>query len=259
MSISNEYIKVDFITVEQPIGTFYIAVIDSKDLLSICYADIREIQHEGDFETYLGIQRELSPGRIADLKQYVGLIDSTFPTSIILAINNRDISNEYRKFQKFDEGIFDDFEDEEKEEIENAQQDEDKSSKGEKVYIDIYDGKEKLFILKDDHVAKIIDGQHRIEGLRHYSGPKPFQLNVTIFIEMDIEDQGLVFSTINKAQTKVNKSISYDLYDLAKSRSPQKTCHNIAKFLNKKDGSPFFDKIKIIPFGKPIFLSVIKI
>ncbi len=56
----------------------------------------------------------------------------------------------------------------------------------------------------------------------------------------------MVFAVINLEQTKVNKSIVYSLYEYAKSRSPQKTCHNIAKLLNGKERGPFQDKIKIL-------------
>lgn len=102
-----------------------------------------------------------------------------------------------------------------------------------------------MMIDKDESVAKIIDGQHRIDGLRGYRGPQ-FQLNVTIFIDMDIEDQALLFATINLKQTPVSKSLAYDLFEFAKTRSPQKTCHNIAKLLNAKPGSPFNHRIMIL-------------
>ncbi len=109
-----------------------------------------------------------------------------------------------------------------------------------------YDKNNNVIKIKtDDKVAKIIDGQHRIAGLEHFSS-QPFKLNVTIFIDMDIEDQAMVFATINLKQTKVTKSLAYDLYEYAKSRSPQKTCHNIAKLLNSKKDSPFHDRIKIL-------------
>ncbi len=102
-----------------------------------------------------------------------------------------------------------------------------------------------MVVRRDRGIAKIIDGQHRIAGLEEYSGP-PFQLNVTIFVDMDPEDQALLFATINLKQTKVNKSLAYDLYDFAQTRSPQKTCHNVARLLNARPTSPFFHKIKIL-------------
>lgn len=100
-------------------------------------------------------------------------------------------------------------------------------------------------IKRSQEVAKIIDGQHRIAGLKHFQGSS-FEMGVTIFVDMDIEDQGMVFAVINLEQTKVSKSIVYSLYDYARSRSPQKSCHNIAKLLNNTKDSPFKDKIKML-------------
>src|ERR1017187_8381671 len=110
-----------------------------------------------------------------------------------------------------------------------------------------YDSKAHVMKIKNDsNVAKIIDGQHRIEGLVGYEGQEAFQLNVTMFIEMDMEDQALLFATINLKQTPVGKSLAYDLYEFAETRSPQKTCHNIARLLNSRSNSPFFKRIMIL-------------
>lgn len=188
------------IEIAQPIGSFYIGSILHTDLLRITYADVREIV-DREMDKYLGIERPLSKGRVSELKKYVNLVDATFPTSIIIAV-----------------------------EPENCEFDRDNSI---------------MRIKNEEDVAKIIDGQHRIAGLEDFEGPE-FELNVTIFVEMDIEDQAMVFSTINLKHTKVSKSLMYDLFDYAKARSPQKTCHNIAKLLNTKDGSPFKHKIKIL-------------
>lgn len=116
-----------------------------------------------------------------------------------------------------------------------------------------YDPKTRTMMIDNEQsVAKIIDGQHRIDGLKGYSGPK-FQLNVTIFVDMDIEDQALLFATVNLKQIPVGKSLAYDLFEFAKTRSPQKTCHNIAKLLNSREGSPFHKRIMIlgVATGKP--------
>ena len=199
--MSQAYIRFPCLRVKQPIGTFYIGVIDSKDLEAISYADIRRPEGR-DIEKYIGTQRDLSEDRVKAIKQYVTMLDACFPTSIILSVGP-----------------------------DNAK----------------YDKAKNIITIKnDDKVAKIIDGQHRIAGLENYSAEKPFMLNVTIFIDMDIEDQAMVFATINLKQTKVTKSLAYDLYEYAKSRSPQKTCHNIAKLLNSKNDSPFHDRIKIL-------------
>lgn len=199
-----ETIEINCIEVNQPIGTFYIGAINSKDLVFISYSDVRRIENERkDLEKYLGIQRPLSTKRVKELESYVNTIDATFPTSIILAISSEDVT--------FDKS------------------------------------KNTMSINYRSETAKIIDGQHRIAGLEAYDGqPEDFQVNITIFIDMDIEDQAMVFSTINLKQEKVSKSLGYDLFEFAQSRSPQKTCHNIAKLLNSLDNSPFKGKIKIL-------------
>ena len=107
-----------------------------------------------------------------------------------------------------------------------------------------YKNRGMMQIKRRGDVAKIIDGQHRIDGLKGFN--EDFQVNVTIFVDMDLEDQAMVFATINLKQTRVNKSLAYDLYEFASSRSPQKTSHNIVKLLNMKQGSPFKKKIKIL-------------
>ena len=77
-----------------------------------------------------------------------------------------------------------------------------------------------------------------------------FQVNVAIFIDMDIQDQAMVFATINLKQTKVNKSLAYDLYQFTTSRSPQRTCHDIVRFLDGRKNSPFQDKVKMLGVGR---------
>ena len=111
-----------------------------------------------------------------------------------------------------------------------------------------YDATTGIMEIRDNpQVAKIIDGQHRIAGLEGLQGAEtPFDLNVTIFVDMDLEDQAMVFATINLAQTRVRKSLAYDLYEYTERRSPQKTAHNIAKLLNARQGSPLYQRIKIL-------------
>lgn len=196
-------ITIPALAVKQPIGGFYIGVIKSSDLYEISYADVR--RKEGrEIEKYIGTQRDLSEGRVAELKKYVNNVDACFPTSIILAIESKDL-----------------------EIIEN----------NDTISLKIRS--------EDGKVAKIIDGQHRIAGLESYKGDD-FFINVTIFVDMELEDQAMVFATINLKQTKVTKSLTYDLYEFATARSPQKTCHHLARILNFKDGSPLKGHIKIL-------------
>ncbi len=111
-----------------------------------------------------------------------------------------------------------------------------------------YNSKDKtLTILYKQDVAKVLDGQHRIAGLNHYEkSGSSFQCIVTIYIDMELEDQAIVFATINTEQKPVSKSLAADLFEFAKSRSPQKTCHTIARVLDQEENSPFYNKIKIL-------------
>lgn len=192
---------------KQPIGEFYVGIMNHEDLIKITYADIRRLdsgKEEREVEIYSGIQRELSKSRVNELSRYVKMVDATFPTSVIIHLNESDILE--------------------------------------------YDEKNEIMRIPfKDNIAKVLDGQHRIAGLEEFDkGGETFQMNVTIFIGMELEDQAIVFATINKTQTKVNKSLVADLYDFATHRSPHKTAHNVVRALNLKDGSPFKDKINIL-------------
>ena len=196
------WIEFSCLEVTQPIGTYYIGVLDSHDLVRLSYADRRDIKNEGySLATYLGIQRELDEKRVEEIKEYVTTVDASFPSSIIVAVSS-----------------------------ESAQ----------------YDPERKVFRLEDrEDVARILDGQHRIAGLEGYDNDD-FRLIVTVFVDMDIENQAMLFATINLAQTKVNKSLAYDLYAYTKARSPQKTAHNIVKLLNSEESSPLRGKVKML-------------
>ena len=199
MSTKEEWIRFPCAEVVQPLGLFYIGVMDSEALLAISYADIRRM-NERDIEKYLGIQRPLDRKRVAELHEYVNTVDAAFPGNILLSVSS-----------------------------ENAR------------YIP---EEREMAIRRDERVAKIIDGQHRIAGLQN--AKEEFQSVVAVFVDMDIEDQANMFATINLKQTKVNRSLAYDLFEFAESRSPQKTAHNIARLLNFEEGSPLKGKIKLL-------------
>jgi DGQHR domain-containing protein len=73
-----------------------------------------------------------------------------------------------------------------------------------------------------------------------------FELLTTIFIDLLVEDQAYIFSIINLTQTQVNRSLVYNLFDLAETRSPEKTAHTMTKMFNSEKDSPFFQRIKLL-------------
>ena len=78
------------IAVEQPIGEFYVTVINSDTLAASCFADVRRLETSTTaVENYLGIQRKLDPKRKRDIAAYVRTLDATFPTSVVIAIEDQ--------------------------------------------------------------------------------------------------------------------------------------------------------------------------
>lgn len=209
------------VEVTQRIGTFYIASISARDLVQISYADVRRIE-ERDVEKYLGIQRPLDDKRVIQIKKYICSPDAAFPTGIVLSID--------QKCTEFD----------------------DSGNLTLKPYVSEFEDETSIPLNK---VAKILDGQHRIaafvdknwqfdEELWNEIGGN-FQFNVNIFIGIDIDEQAKIFATVNLAQTKVNRSLVYDLEGLSKTRSPFRTCHQIAVTLDGADSrSPLYKRIK---------------
>ena len=216
----DDWIEIEVLEVVQPIGSFYFGAINHKDLITISYSDIRRIDREQrEVESYLGIERPLRKNRVVELQEYVNTVDATFPSPIILAIDEDD--------------------------VELTVVEDDVEPSIDETGVARQTNARTMRIKNDGNVAQILDGQHRIAGLEGFEG-ETFDILVTIFVNMDIEYQAMVFATINLEQTKVNKSLAYDLYEYATARSPQKTCHNIARLLNSREHSPFHNKIKVL-------------
>lgn len=206
------------IQIKQPLGEFLIASIPSKILCDITYFDVRRMLKDRDIETYLGIQRPLNQVRVDELQTYVRTVDACFPTAVILSIDARSASFD-PKTNKL-----------------TLRNDPNPSDDSDPIYY--------------RNIAKVLDGQHRIAGLAGY--PKDdFEVNVSIFIDIDIEDQAYIFSTVNLAQTKVNKSLAHDLSELNTTSSPQKICHNIVVALDQLASSPFYHRIKRLGTATP--------
>lgn len=208
-----QYIEFKCLEAIQPIGTLYVGVMDAGVLEKITFADVRRLE--------LGIENR-------EVEEYIGIqrqLVSSRVKEIGKYVNLIDatfpnsiilaISSEYAN----------------------------------------YDPSTNLMTIEfKDDIAKVLDGQHRIAGLSLYEkSAKTFQLVVSIYIDMELEDQAIVFATINKEQKNVSNSLAADLFAFAESRSPQKTAHNIARALTKKEGSPLHHKINIL--GKAVRTS----
>jgi DGQHR domain-containing protein len=218
-------VVISALRIRQPIGDIYVGSIPAKTLVDITDFDIRQLVSERGIDSYLGIQRDLDPKRVREIAQYVKGTDATFPTAVVLAVPEKCVTIESPcsaddRFVRMT--------------LSNFPQGEEDTE--EAVYY--------------RHIARVIDGQHRIRGLEGYAGAD-FDVNVSIFIDADIADQASIFATVNLAQTKVSKSLVYDLFELSKSRSPEKTCHSVVVALESTKGSPLYRKIKRLGKATP--------
>jgi DGQHR domain-containing protein len=210
----------------QPAGELYVGSISSGDLWRICEYDIREIQ-QGKDGIYLatGVQRTLNDRRVDEIATYVKSVDATFPTAVVLAISSDCI--------RFD--------------------DPSKQGLALKATLELETeelGNDETELFSYQRVARVIDGQHRIKGLEK-ANKQDFDVNVAIFVDADIEDQARIFSTVNLAQTKVNKSLVYDLFSFSTSKSPEKYAHDACIALDKTEKSPFHRRIKRLGTATP--------
>ena len=218
--------------VKQKGGTFYSASIKARDLVSITYSDVRRlVDDERDVEKYLGVQRPINNSRVKKIRDYILSPDPTFPTAIIVAVDEACVAFN----EKMNEITL----------MEVREQD-----------VESIDDEPTAKPIPFERIALVLDGQHRLAGFLNDKdefdiGGTDFDLNVSIFVGADISVQAQIFATVNLAQTKVSKSLVYELEDLSKVRSPYKTSHNIAVALDSYSGSPFHKRIKRLGFVTP--------
>ena len=98
----------------------------------------------------------------------------------------------------------------------------------------------------EDIFGEVIDGQHRLLGILESSNDEEFELPIVFMLNPTVEEKAYVFSIINSKQTKVNPSLIYDLFDVSEHRSPKKTVHLLARALNSRDDSPFYNRLKML-------------
>lgn len=104
----------------------------------------------------------------------------------------------------------------------------------------------------DDIIGEIIDGQHRILGIRlaieEGNTDGLFDLPVIFMLDLEAWEKAYIFSTVNHNQKQVPSSLIYDLFNLINMeyRSPYASAHVIAKTLNTDTNSPFYEKIKML-------------
>lgn len=194
--------KLRYIEIEQPIGTFYLTSMPATALY-----DVVEVRPHGEDDPE-GVQRELSEKRAKDIRDFCSDTDAVFPTPIVISIKNNVPYN--------------------------------------------IDTENHIITLPDNmKVGEVIDGQHRLWGINRSQYKGSFELPVVLMFNLTLQEKAYVFSIVNKTQTKVNKSLIYNLFGLTTDRSPYKTAHEIARACNQNETSPFYRRLKMLGKKSP--------
>lgn len=207
------------------------------------------------------VQRKLIPSKINSIVDFL-IHDplAIFPTNLVISIPNHIIKSQD---EINDNGLIEI-------ELEKKVFDEiskiDNSSHGD-IYLSIIDGQHRvrgiekaIEYLKSEinSISQLMRSskdaenkyQEKSESLRNkLKSIENIQLPVTFFIDPVLEYQAMIFSTINRTQTKVPPDLVFSLFGLTKKDSPQKTVLNIVNSLNGKEESPFYKRIRLAGSG----------
>jgi DGQHR domain-containing protein len=206
------------------------------------------------------VQRKLNPSKVNSIMNF--LINdplAIFPTNLVISIPNHVILDQ--KEEEATNFVMLTLNDKVYNEIEKF----DTNGKGD-IYLSIIDGQHRvrgiekaISYLKEEIIIneKMIrsSNDHEkyfklVESLRRkLKNLTEIELPVTFFIDPVLEYQAMIFSTINRTQTRVPPNLVYSLFGLTKGDSPQKTVLNIVNILNGRENSPFYKRIKLAGSG----------
>lgn len=233
--------KTPALLVEQPMGSFYVAILPADLLLAVCYSDALSATYDEESRTYKldGTQRLPQPKRLEPIADFIDRVDSVFPNAIILAAN-----------QRKEDGLTEDALGNDDEPInDNPRWDVSLEASGDDNNGTLY-----LTIPTAQKLAAIIDGQHRLFAFARASPDRrTMSLVCSVFIDLPKPYQAQIFATINSTQKPVDKSLTFELfgYNIDEENSWQWSPDKLAVFLSRKlateDESPLHGRIVIAP------------
>lgn len=234
------------IKVEQPLYTFFAAVIPAEVLLTVAFSDAMQakIKNDGVGYTVEATQRVIQSKRLEQIAKYIDREDAAFPNAIILAANFRQ------------DGLIED------DEPAGADTDDERDSQAPVpgpsrrwALVDDDCGGYNLTIPSAAKLAAVIDGQHRLFAFAESDRADRLQMNLlcSIFIDLPKPYQAQLFATINSTQKPVDKSLTYELfgYNIDEEQPEYWSPDKLAVFLSRKLGtepnSPLRGRIVIAP------------
>lgn len=258
MTYSDELIRIPLAVAQQGNSVFYFGKMKASDLIHIFTvhpakydaqrnASLSLAEREERFDmrisqidagnsqhsTEEGQQRELSSDRTKEIAAY--LDDSKnfalFPNAIIATCDlASDLGNSFEEFNSYiaENGGIGSF---------LIKEDDENSLHSHTLYIT----KEKFSLI-------IIDGQHRIEGIKRSSiDCENFEVLVTFILGVDRATIAKYFYTVNYNQKPVNRSLLYHLMgEFGTDLKEISYLHEIILALNEIEFSPFRGRIKML-------------
>lgn len=257
IEIMDNYIKVDLIDITQKGKTFFVGKINAQELLKIytvrpAIYDVEKNSslakvYPSEKEYYDDLiitnkktisdkdfQRKYTEDRVAGVKKFLNDNEyALFPNTIIA---NCELVNDIDDLQIDEFSTLDDLE-----KLENLPENLSFLKRSGERY--------SLYIPNRSKSLLVIDGQHRLEGLKRSndSVKQNFELLVAFIIGFDRSVIAQQFYTINYEQKPVNKSLLYHLMgEFSTNLDELSFMHKVVKALNELHMSPFYKRIKML-------------
>lgn len=224
--MDKNFLELNALKVSQTLGDFFVISITAEKLLEVCFSEpLKYIDSTGKVQ---GSQRVKDEKRLKEIATYIESVEMAFPNSIILSANYN----------------------------ENGQIIQDKT---ERWRIEEKDQSYKLIIPKQQKLAAIIDGQHRLNAFKYVNDKdklKEINLVCSVYFDLPNSYQAFLFATINSNQKKVDRSLALEQFgynvddESEKAWTPEKFAVFLSRKLNTDElNSPFYRHIKVAPMN----------
>ena len=256
------FLDVPLLEVNQKGQTFYVGKILAQDMLNVFTVrpakyDIQKnaslaksFPSDKDFYEHLisksketisdqDFQRKFDPSRVSSIEKYIKENEYPFFPNTIIA--NCEIINDYEELGIDSTCSREEFFNKEKRPSHLS-------------FLSESNKYKKLLIPYTEDSILIIDGQHRLEGLRKVDKDilSNYELIVSFLIGFDRSTIAQQFYTINYEQKPVNKSLLYHLTgEFSTDLNELTFLHNVVRILNELDRSPFYRRIKMLGVNPP--------
>lgn len=252
-----QYLKIDVEEIKQKDNSFFLAKINAAEFLKIF--TVRPAEYDLEKNTSLAnsfpdeaeyyqhlidddrskindknFQREPNDERISKIVKFLETEDYAFFPNTIIA--NCDLINDLEGFGINEENSERDF----------------LALKNKPESISFLQKIEQKYFLYIPFIANsvlVIDGQHRLEGLKKATNEiqVEYDLIISFIIGFDRSVIAKQFYTINYEQKSVNKSLLYQLTgEFSREIDELTFMHNVTKLLNELEDSPFYSRIKML-------------